>query len=233
MTSPEGVPAGFWQRYAAWSLDAVCLLPLVAGLAWSPLQRAWAQAAQALKTLTALLGRQLEIALASAQPPQALLPAVLADPQVQAGAAVLNAALFTLFGLPVLLYALLSVLWTLGFEGSAWQATPGKRVLRLAVTDSQGGKPSLARLALRWLAAGLSWASLNLGHALAAVPPHLALHDRLSGTCVQTRSGTRRLPRWAKAWLGLQSVGALLALIWLWRLVQAWILAALEMAAPG
>lgn len=217
---PDPVAAGFWRRYAAWSLDAACLLPLVVLLGAGPLRRAWAQADAALQALLVLGAGRLDAGLAQGDPPLALALAAAGDPRLQAAASALTAALGTLLGLPLLLYALLATAWALGFEASPWQATPGKRALGLRVTDAAGAHAGAGRVLLRQLAAGLSWASLNLGHALAAFPPHLALHDRLSGTRVLARDGDPRLPAWARAWLWLQALAGVLALVWLYRLLQ-------------
>lgn len=223
-------PAGFWPRYAAWSLDAACLLPLAGLLGSSPLRQAWAQADASLHTLLALAAQRLDAGLTRGDLPLALALAAAADPHLQAAAHALSAALTTLLGLPLLLYALLSTLWALGFEASRWQATPGQRALGLRVTDAAGARAGVGRVLLRHLAAGLSWASLNLGHALIALPPHLALHDRLSGTRVLARDGDPRLPAWARAWLWLQATACVFALAWLYRLLQAQVDAALRAA---
>lgn len=223
-------PAGFWPRYAAWSLDAACLLPLAALLGTGPLRRAWAQADASLHTLLALAAQRLDAGLTQGDPPLALALAAAGDPRLQAAAHALSTALTTLLGLPLLLYALLSALWALGFEASRWQATPGQRALGLRVTDTADARIGGGRALLRHLAAGLSWASLNLGHALIALPPHLALHDRLSGTRVQAHAGTSRLPVWARAWLWLQALAGVFALVWLYRVLQAQMDAALRAA---
>lgn len=227
---PDPVAAGFWRRYAAWSLDAACLLPLVMLLGAGPLRQAWAQADAGLQALMTLVVGRLDAGLAQGDPP--LVPALAAagDPRLQAAAGALTAALGTLLGLPLLLYALLAMAWALGFEASPWQATPGQRALGLRVTDAAGARAGVGRALLRHLAAGLSWASLNLGHALIALPPHLALHDRLSGTRVQAHAGTSRLPVWARAWLWLQALAGVFALVWLYRVLQAQMDAALRAA---
>ena len=227
---PDPVAAGFWRRYAAWSLDAACLLPLVMLLGAGPLRQAWAQADAGLQALMTLIAGRLDAGLAQGDPPLALALAAACDPRLQAAAGALTAALGTLLGLPLLLYALLAMAWALGFEASPWQATPGQRALGLRVTDAAGARAGVGRVLLRHLAAGLSWASLNLGHALAAFPPHLALHDRLSGTRVLARDGDPRLPAWARAWLWLQATACVFALAWLYRLLQAQVDAALRAA---
>ncbi|MCR6495019.1 hypothetical protein LJB71_01325 [Thermomonas sp. S9] len=98
------------------------------------------------------------------------------------------------------------------------------------MADAAGARASAGRVLLRHLAAGLSWASLNLGHALIAFPPHLALHDRMSGTRVLARGGDPRLPAWARTWLWLQALAGVFALAWLYRLLQVQADAALRAA---
>ncbi|QQS10928.1 MAG: RDD family protein [Rhodospirillales bacterium] len=51
----------------------------------------------------------------------------------------------------VLLIAALDLVYRAGFEASGWRATPGKRLLGLAVTTLDGGGLGLARAILRTL----------------------------------------------------------------------------------
>lgn len=222
---PERNPAGFWARSAAWSLDAACLLPLAALLGASPIRAALIQANTALFALTTAMTRLLDAALAQGQAPAALLPNWLQDAQLLASIDQLQAALTVLLVMPLLLYAVLAGAWSVGFEASAWQATPGKRALGLVVTTARGSRLSYWQALLRFLCAGLSWFTLNLGHAMAAFAPHLALHDRLSHTRVL--SAQPALPLWAKAWLGLLAVGFVLAGVLAFRWLQASMLQAL------
>lgn len=232
-TAPtEPAPAGFWARYAAWSLDAACLLPLVALLSASHLSIALARAQEAMRALGDELPRLLGDALASMQSPAALVLSMLVDPALKAATARLELAVADLLFTPLLVYALLALPWSILFERSAWQATPGKRALGLRVASAGDGRRLTAGHALlRFLAAGLSWLSLNLGHALAALPPkHLALHDRLTDTRVLRPAASNRLPAWAKAWLGAQALAALSATAWLFAALQAAMDAALQQA---
>ena len=89
-------------------------------------------------------------------------------------------------------------------------------MLRLRACDLSGGRLGLARASGRYLSGALSWATLNLGHLMAAVPPaHLALHDRASHTRVVAHAPQARLPAWAWAWLGLLAVAGLGVTAWL------------------
>src|SRR5690606_26061153 len=85
----------------------------------------------------------------------------------------------------------------------------------LRVTDRAGRPPSLPRSLSRHLAGAASWLTLNLGHALAALPPRqLALHDRFAGTRVVAASGAP-LPGWARLWLAAVAAAGLAATAWL------------------
>ena len=106
-----------------------------------------------------------------------------------------------------------------------------QRALGLRVADEQGRRLKAGHALLRYLACGLSWLSLNVGHAMAALPPrHLALHDRLSDTRVLRRPGQARLPTWAKGWIALQVIGGLFACAWLFLWLQAAMQAAMQQA---
>lgn len=230
-TRPEGLrPAGFWQRYAAWSLDAALLaIPtwLLAHGAIASSLPAWRRFGDAL---TSLFGNALQAAVAGASPLQAGL-GMLSDPALRTASGLLHAALWSTLALPVAVFVALAFAWHLGFERSRWHASPGKRALRLRVTDAAGGVPPLANALARFWAGGLGWLTLNLGHAMAALPPaHLALHDRLSGTRVLAVADGRALPAWARAWLWLQLAAFVAANAWLLMRVEAALQAALDAA---
>jgi uncharacterized RDD family membrane protein YckC len=73
------------------------------------------------------------------------------------------------------------------FESSAWQATPGKRVLGLFVTDMQGQRISFAR-ATRFFGKFLSSAILFIGYFMAGfTAKKQALHDILADCLVLRR----------------------------------------------
>ena len=219
-------PAGFWQRSAAWSLDAA-LLALPAWWLAAPARRhglhAFDQVADILAAATADAMRQV----ADGAPPLQAALALAADPAFARATALLHAALFDLLATPLLAFVALAFAWHVGFEASAWRGSPGKRALGLRVQDAHGRPLGLAGAALRFVAGTASWLSLNLGHAMAAIPPrHLALHDRLSGTRVLARTGV--LPAWAKAWLVLQALALLAGCAWLAASLQAALQAALD-----
>lgn len=211
-TAPRA--AGAWRRYAAWSLDFVAVAS-VALLATASRMQVAAQALRsALSSLTTLLGQRLGDTLLQGGDPTPLAPLLLRDPGVLSAADALQAALLALCLPPLLAYALLGLAYHVGFQCGRWQASPGQHALGLVVARADGRRASPMRLGWRHLAASLSWLTLNLGHALALVPPHRALHDLLSGTRVFDASGAPRLPAWAKAWLVLQVLLLGVALAW-------------------
>lgn len=219
------------MRYAAWSLDAACLLPLVAILSASKLGYALEAARTQLQAIAGEFPRLLGDALATAQTPTAMARQLLADPAMASAAERLQSALGTLLFTPLLVYALLALPWSILFEQSSWQATPGKRALGLRVADERGRRLKAGHALLRYFASGLSWLSLNIGHAMAALPPRrLALHDRITDTRVLRRPGPAAMPAWAKGWIALQVIGALFACAWLFLWLQAAMQAAMQQA---
>ena len=204
------VAAGFWRRYAAWSLDAAPTLLLAGLLTRQQLQAmvgALATTAQAL--VDRLAASMLHAFEQGSGAPLAALTVAL-DPGLRDGSRALAATLARGLSWTALVFAVLMLLQHVVLEQTRWRGTAGKRLLGLRVADLQGAAPSLTRSLLRNLAGLLSWLSLNLGHALAAVPPqHRALHDHLAGTQVLAQPAP--LPRWARAWLVVQVVLLLLA----------------------
>ena len=80
---------------------------------------------------------------------------------------------------------LLSWLYFAGMESSGWQATLGKRLLGLRVTDSTGARIRFARASGRFFGKILSGALFGLGFLMAAFTARRqALHDLLAGTLV-------------------------------------------------
>ena len=227
----ENPPAGLLPRSVAWSLDAACLLPLVLLLGSARMGEALDQARAAWDAMAAALPRLLEQAIGGAPDPMLLARLWLADPALAAASASLQSALSELLLTPLLLYALLACVWTVGFEASAWQATPGKRALGLTVADRDGRRLRSGGAFLRFMAAGLSWLTLNIGHALAAFPPYLALHDHVSGTRVLAgQDGRPRMPLWAWAWLVLWGMTFVVAVAWGFVHLQAAMQSAMEQA---
>jgi uncharacterized RDD family membrane protein YckC len=211
-TATTAAPAGFWRRYAAWSLDLAVVGALSTALAWSRLQAGTREATAALRQLSDLLGHALADALLQGTPTATLAQGFLADPAIHAAAGAVQAGIAHAV-LPWLSWlGVLAALYFIGFEASPWQATPGKRALHLRVVTADGDtRASLPRIGVRHAAGALSWLTLNLGHVLAAVPPQRrALHDYIAGARVIDDAAGQPLPAWARAWLALQLVALFL-----------------------
>ena len=85
----------------------------------------------------------------------------------------------------LLLIQLVSWLYFAAFESSPWQATPGKKVLGLRVTDLEGKRLSFIRASGRYFGKIISWLLLGLGFILAGLTEKKqALHDMLAGCLV-------------------------------------------------
>ncbi|MBJ7575595.1 RDD family protein [Luteimonas sp. MC1828] len=225
-------PAGFWRRAAAWSLDAVLVALPVVGLGWTHLQRSAGVLGAAAHTLFEAAAVRMADALQTLQSPLALANGWLRDPVLLAAAGDVQSAMSAMLLPPLAAFVVAWMAWCVGFERSRWQATPGKRALGLRVVDAAGQPPRIASLLVRFLAGGLSWLTLNVGHLLAAVPPrHAALHDRISGTRVcLADDATARMPGWARAWLRLLAAATLAANAWMMSAAGGVLRAALERA---
>jgi uncharacterized RDD family membrane protein YckC len=221
--SEAPAPAGFWRRYAAWSLDWTLLAALLAVPVVPLLARAWSQLLALNQLLQDWVFERMVESTTGLPSPVALAFQLLADPMLadaaRAGSAQLLGALLRV----ALLAGAFSLLYFVFSEGGPWQGTPGKRALGLRVRAADGGVAGYGRALVRHLAGAISWGLLNLGHALAGWRrDRRALHDLIAGTQVLAEGP---MPRWARAWLGLQlavMLAALLgALAWFaWQLYQ-------------
>jgi uncharacterized RDD family membrane protein YckC len=199
-------PAGFWRRYAAYSLDAAAIGLLSLPLLWPRLVRATERLLGASDELFDRIWPMLDRYSSGFEVVPWDFLDLARDPA-------LHALVFRLAGdlLDVALVCTSVVVavaagWFIASESSRWQASPGKRLLGLRVTDVHGARCSRARIAGRFVAGVPSWLLLNLGHAMAAVTPgHRALHDYLAGTRVELAPGASPgMPRGARSWLLLQ-----------------------------
>lgn len=87
-----------------------------------------------------------------------------------------------------LLVTMVSWLYFASFESSSWQATPGKRVLRLFVMDLEGQRLSFARASGRYFGKLLSGSLFFVGFLIAGITPRKqALHDLLASCLVLRR----------------------------------------------
>jgi len=195
-------PARFWQRYAAWSLDAALVAALLAPFLWGRVSRglhAFEQSFVAvMDRVYGALARQLDAGGA----PDVF--ALLSDASIGRAIAGLQAALLDATVVPAMAFAVAMLVWQVAGERSRWQGSPGKHALHLRVVDRHQAQPGFARTVARQFAGVLSWLTLNIGHAMAAIPPaHLALHDRLTGTRVVGDDAP--MPAWARGWIVLQA----------------------------
>src|SRR5262245_15036774 len=83
----------------------------------------------------------------------------------------------------------ISIIYFAIMESSAKQATLGKMLLGLRVTDMQGGRISLLRAAARYLAGWLSGLILCIGYIMVAFTERKqGLHDMITSTLVVRQS---------------------------------------------
>jgi uncharacterized RDD family membrane protein YckC len=87
-----------------------------------------------------------------------------------------------------LLVTMVSWLYFASFESSIWQATPGKRLLGLVVTNLEGHRISFARASGRYFGKILSGTLFFIGFLIAGFTPRKqALHDLLASCLVLRR----------------------------------------------
>jgi len=85
----------------------------------------------------------------------------------------------------LLLIQLVSWLYFAAFESSPWQATPGKKVMGLRVTDLQGRRLSFIRASGRYFGKIISSLLFGIGFLMAGfTEKKQALHDMLAGCLV-------------------------------------------------
>ena len=198
-------PAGFWKRYAAWTLDAAILLPLAWILTAPQLASMRATTTIATQTLFHDVASAMARLLEQGGDPLAAAFALAHDPALMQDSHALAVAITHGLQPILLVFAVLTGVYHVAFEQTRWRGTPGKRLLGIVVADRADAAPSLLRSLLRNGAGVLSWISLNLGHALAALPPeHRALHDHIAGTRVLALHAGA-MPSWARAWLFAQA----------------------------
>ncbi|ARS36211.1 RDD family protein [Pontibacter actiniarum] len=89
--------------------------------------------------------------------------------------------------------AFIGWLYYAGFESSAKQATLGKQMLGIFVTDSDGYRISFARASGRYFGKMLSGLILLIGYLMAAFTARRqALHDKLANTLVLQHPGNQQ-----------------------------------------
>lgn len=218
-------PAGLLRRAAAWSVDAVVIAVPAMLLSFAYWHPAWLRLDGDIRALATALATMMYDALQLATPPAQLAAQWLQDATLHAAILSLASTITRLLLPTMATFAVLAFVYHAGFEASRWQASPGKRLLQLQVTDLEGKPPGLARAMVRQAAGLLSWISLNLGHATALVAPqHRALHDRIAGArVIQQVPASTPLPAWAGAWLTWQTLAFFGAVAWLTLRLQAYL----------
>jgi len=204
-------PAGFWKRYVAYFIDIVILYIAVEIL--SMLFFSF-RGQSDIGSLNALLA-SLQTSNANGDPPD-VLGAIQTLQDI-----VMPALVFSTCA-----YFILAGIYFSWMEGSRHQASIGKKLLGIKVTNANGAPIGPAQSIARFLAAGLSWVTMNLGHALAAwTPDRRALHDYIANTRVENVDPKNTaMPLWAWAIIvihGLAFVGGtLFLLLTVWMLMQ-------------
>jgi hypothetical protein len=181
-------PAGFWKRYVAYFIDLV-----VVWLVLELLEKLFFSGAESSQL------EQLRQQLVAIQNQPTVSPDLPSAYQVQLSTAMQAMGLLLRMSMySSIAYVVIGGAYFALCESSAWQATPGKRLLGIKVTDANGLRIGLGRAFGRFFAAGLSWLTLNLGHAMAAwTAEHRALHDYVAGTRVENADSAHpRMPPW-------------------------------------
>ena len=201
-------PAGFWKRYVAYFIDIVILYIAVEVL--STLYFSF-QAHSEMETLTQIYN-SLQAGSTTGEQPE---PYVLMQ---QLENVLMPALIFS-----TAVYFILGGIYFSIMESSRHQATIGKRMLGIKVTNAKGEPIKLPQAIGRYCAASLSWITLNLGHAFAAwTPERRALHDYIASTRVENVDPKNpSMPLWA--WVvviahGLFFVGScvfMVLMVWL------------------
>lgn len=101
----------------------------------------------------------------------------------------LGGAIFVMIGFIVLFALVGKWLYYAAFESSSWQATPGKKVLNLFVTDLNGAPVTFGRATGRYFARFVTGLiPLGIGYILAGITERKqALHDMIASTLVLRR----------------------------------------------
>jgi len=96
-----------------------------------------------------------------------------------------DAAVFPIITSLGILIIIIPWLYYAGFESSRSQATPGKLLMNIMVTDLEGNKPTFARATLRQFAKIISALILFLGFLMIGLTKkRQGLHDKIAGCLV-------------------------------------------------
>lgn len=100
---------------------------------------------------------------------------------------VLDAAVAPIALVVVLTEVIVAWLYSSGLHSSRWQATIGKRMLGLCVTDAEGRPITFMRASARHVSTSLVWLTFGVGFAVILLPSRQAVHDALASTLVVRR----------------------------------------------
>lgn len=188
--APPRPTAPFLRRSLAWLLDAACLAALATVLTWRWTAPAAAAALATARALSDAVAQRLVEGMLAGAPLPVLVHALVREPALLLAAQRVQDALWSLFAPWCLAYAVLAFAWHVAGDLSPWRGSPGKRWLGLRVEGLDGRDATPAQAAWREAGSALSWLTLNLGHALALVPPRRqSLHDRIARTRVVEKGG--------------------------------------------
>jgi uncharacterized RDD family membrane protein YckC len=96
-----------------------------------------------------------------------------------------DAALSPIIAALGMLIIIIPWLYFAGFESSRSQATPGKLLMRVVVTDLEGNKPTFARVTLRHFAKFISALIIFIGFLMIGLTKkRQGLHDKIGGCLV-------------------------------------------------
>lgn len=207
--------AGFWIRYCAYFIDFVLLsaasyLPVLLLMQFVDVLKPAGMYKQMMTAMTQGMMGDLDALWA--------LYRLLAEQLLLASA--VNA----------LVYALLAVPYFTWAESSVHQASIGKRCAGLKAVRLDGSSLTVTDALVRTLAAGLSWVTLNVGHALCAWrTDKRALHDLLAKTrVVYADDVPPKFPSWGVAIIVLSVIGLVLtmlsAVVAVWWVQRYWLL---------
>jgi uncharacterized RDD family membrane protein YckC len=188
-------PAGFWKRFVAYFVDLVLLTVVVNFVAMGAM---------------AVLG--LVVDMAPPDPAEMLRmldPSQPVDPMPLLEA--IGPWLLLVTAVSTVAYIVVAGVYFIVTEAAPRQASFGKQLLGLRVTDTAGRPLTVRHSFWRFVAASLSWLTLNAGHALAAwTPSKRALHDFVAGTRVENADpANTAMPAWGWAIVSLFAVASL------------------------
>jgi uncharacterized RDD family membrane protein YckC len=156
--------AGFFRRFGAYIVDSI-IFSLISGLAMQGVGFLMGN------NITQVIMNSGFTAQSTSIPPELL--------------ASFGDLLFVAF----LVDFILAWLYYAGFEGSGMQATPGKRLFNMKVTDLDGDPIGFGTATGRFLGKAISGMLLMIGYLMAAfTAKKQALHDMIAGTVIVLRN---------------------------------------------